>query len=73
MIFDVASLISILSEAITLLPGDIIVSGTPSGVGMARKPQLFMKHGDVCEVELEGVGILSNGVADDAAHPPTIN
>jgi 2-keto-4-pentenoate hydratase/2-oxohepta-3-ene-1,7-dioic acid hydratase in catechol pathway len=67
MIFDVATLIAILSEAITLSPGDIIVSGTPSGVGMARKPQLFMKHGDVCEVELEGVGILRNPVEDDAA------
>ncbi|GLS17338.1 5-oxopent-3-ene-1,2,5-tricarboxylate decarboxylase [Labrys miyagiensis] len=73
MIFSIASLISILSEAITLLPGDIIVSGTPSGVGMARKPQLFMKHGDVCEVELEGVGILSNHIADDPAHEPTLN
>jgi acylpyruvate hydrolase len=69
MIFDVASLISILSEAITLSPGDIIVTGTPSGVGMARKPQLFMKHGDVCEIELEGVGILRNIVADDVAQP----
>ena len=69
MIFDVASLISILSEAISLEPGDIIVSGTPSGVGMARKPQLFMKHGDVCEVELEGIGILRNPVEDDIAAP----
>ncbi len=69
MIFDVATLISILSEAITLLPGDVIVSGTPSGVGVARKPQLFMKQGDICEVELEGVGILSNGVADDVSEP----
>jgi len=66
MIFDVATLISILSEAITLSPGDIIVTGTPSGVGMARKPQLFMKHGDVCEVELEGIGVLRNPVMDDA-------
>lgn len=67
MIFDLASLIAILSEAITLEPGDIIVSGTPAGVGMARKPQLFMKHGDVCEVELEGIGLLRNPVRDDAA------
>ena len=67
MIFDVVSLISIISEAITLEPGDILVTGTPSGVGVARKPQLFMKHGDICEVELEGVGILSNVVADDVA------
>ncbi|QEX23695.1 5-oxopent-3-ene-1,2,5-tricarboxylate decarboxylase [Hypericibacter adhaerens] len=65
MIFDVAALISILSEAITLWPGDIIVSGTPSGVGMARKPPLFMKHGDVCEVEIEGIGTLRNPVADE--------
>jgi 2-keto-4-pentenoate hydratase/2-oxohepta-3-ene-1,7-dioic acid hydratase in catechol pathway len=69
MIFDIATLISILSEAITLEPGDIIVSGTPSGVGMARKPQLFMKHGDVCEVEVEGIGLLRNPVEDDVAAP----
>ena len=65
MIFDVATLIAILSEAITLSPGDIIVTGTPSGVGMARKPQLFMKHGDVCEIEVEHIGILRNDVADE--------
>jgi acylpyruvate hydrolase len=65
MIFDVASLIAILSEAITLWPGDIILSGTPSGVGMARKPPLFMKHGDICEVEIEGIGTLRNPVADE--------
>jgi len=69
MIFDVATLISILSEAITLEPGDIIVSGTPAGVGMARKPQLFMKHGDVCEVEVEGIGLLRNPIEDDVAAP----
>ncbi|TPK92337.1 fumarylacetoacetate hydrolase family protein [Mesorhizobium sp. B2-4-17] len=73
MIFDVVSLISIISEAITLEPGDILVTGTPSGVGVARKPQLFMKHGDVCEVELEGVGILSNFVADDVAARQAVN
>jgi acylpyruvate hydrolase len=73
MIFDVASLISIISEAITLEPGDILVTGTPSGVGMARKPQLFMKHGDVCEVELEDVGILSNVVADDVVAAQAVN
>ena len=62
MIFDVASLVSILSEAITLSPGDIIVTGTPSGVGMARNPKLFMKPGDVCEVEIERIGLLRNRV-----------
>lgn len=65
MVFSVAQLISILSEAIMLSPGDILVSGTPSGVGMARKPPLFMKHGDVCEVEIEGIGILRNPVEDE--------
>jgi acylpyruvate hydrolase len=70
MIFDIASLIAILSEAITLNPGDIIVSGTPSGVGMARKPQLFMKHGDTVEVEIEGIGILRNPVEDEVAAAP---
>ena len=66
MVFSVARLISILSEAITLSPGDIIVSGTPAGVGMARKPPLFMKQGDVCEVEIEGIGILRNSIEDES-------
>lgn len=65
MIFDVADLISIISESITLEPGDVIVSGTPSGVGFARKPPVFMKAGDVCEVEVEGVGVLSNPIKDE--------
>jgi 2-keto-4-pentenoate hydratase/2-oxohepta-3-ene-1,7-dioic acid hydratase in catechol pathway len=65
MVFSVARLISILSEAITLSPGDILVSGTPAGVGMARKPPLYMKHGDVCEVEIEGIGTLRNSVEDE--------
>jgi 2-keto-4-pentenoate hydratase/2-oxohepta-3-ene-1,7-dioic acid hydratase in catechol pathway len=65
MVFGVARLISILSEAITLSPGDILVTGTPAGVGMARKPPLFMKPGDVCEVEIEGIGILRNKIEDE--------
>ena len=65
MVFSVARLIAILSEAFTLAPGDIIVSGTPAGVGMARNPPLFMKHGDVCEVEIEGIGVLRNTVSDE--------
>jgi acylpyruvate hydrolase len=60
MIFDVAELIALLSEAMTLESGDVIVSGTPAGVGMARKPPLFMKVGDVCEVEADGIGLLRN-------------
>ncbi len=65
MIFSAAKLIAILSEALTLSPGDIIVSGTPAGVGFARKPQLYMKHGDVCEIEIEGIGVLRNTVVDE--------
>jgi acylpyruvate hydrolase len=65
MIFDVASLITTISEAMTLRIGDVIVSGTPSGVGFARKPPLWMKHGDVCEVEIEGLGVLRNPIAEE--------
>lgn len=65
MVFGVAKLISILSEAITLSPGDILVTGTPAGVGMARTPPLFMKQGDVCEVEIEKIGLLRNQVKDE--------
>lgn len=64
MVFSVAELVSILSGFMTLVPGDIIVTGTPSGVGLARKPPLFMKEGDVCEVEIDRIGVLSNPVRD---------
>jgi 2-keto-4-pentenoate hydratase/2-oxohepta-3-ene-1,7-dioic acid hydratase in catechol pathway len=64
MIFDVATLVAVCSEPFALQPGDIIIAGTPAGVGFARKPQVFMKAGDVCEVEIEGVGLLSNPVVD---------
>ncbi len=64
MVFDVADLVSILSRTMTLEPGDVLVTGTPSGVGMARKPPLYMKPGDVCEVEIEGIGILKNPVVE---------
>ena len=64
MIFDVATLVSVCSEPFALQPGDIIIAGTPAGVGFARKPPIFMKAGDVCEVEIEGVGLLSNPVVD---------
>jgi len=65
MVFDVASLISIISEAITLEPGDVIVSGTPSGIGWARMPRLLMKAGDICEVSVERMGTLRNVIADE--------
>jgi acylpyruvate hydrolase len=66
MVFDVATLISVISEAITLRSGDVIVAGTPSGVGVSRKPPLFMKPGDTVEVEIEKIGILSNPVVAEA-------
>jgi 2-keto-4-pentenoate hydratase/2-oxohepta-3-ene-1,7-dioic acid hydratase in catechol pathway len=65
LIFPLTELIARASEAMTLVPGDILVTGTPAGVGFARKPPLFMKHGDVCEVEVEKIGVLRNPVADD--------
>ena len=65
MIFDVATLVATLSEALTLEPGDIIVTGTPAGVGGARTPPLWMKDGDVAEVELEGLGTLRNVIRDE--------
>ena len=68
MIYDVASLISIISEAITLQTGDVIVAGTPSGIGWAREPKLLMHHGDVVEVSIEKVGVLTNPIRDES--PP---
>ncbi|MBM3112537.1 fumarylacetoacetate hydrolase family protein [Pseudomonas sp. P66] len=68
MVFDVAHLIAVLSEAVTLEPGDVIVTGTPAGIGWARRPMLFMKPGDVCTVEIEGLGTLVNPIA--AETPP---
>lgn len=65
MIFDVATLVSVCSQAMALEPGDILITGTPSGVGMARKPQLWMQPGDVCEVEIERVGLLRNPIVDE--------
>jgi 2-keto-4-pentenoate hydratase/2-oxohepta-3-ene-1,7-dioic acid hydratase in catechol pathway len=62
MIFPVAALISILSSFVTLEPGDTIVTGTPSGVGKARKPPVFLKAGDVVEAEIGGIGMLRNPV-----------
>jgi 2-keto-4-pentenoate hydratase/2-oxohepta-3-ene-1,7-dioic acid hydratase in catechol pathway len=62
MIFDVAETISLLSTFLTLVAGDVLVMGTPAGIGLARKPPLFMKDGDVVEVEIEGLGILRNPI-----------
>lgn len=65
LIFDVATLVSLISVGITLEAGDLIVTGTPSGVGAARKPPVFMKGGDICEIEVERIGVLRNPVMDE--------
>ena len=62
LIFSVPALIQMISVAISLEPGDVIITGTPGGVGAARKPPVFMQPGDVFEVEIEGMGVLSNPV-----------
>lgn len=67
MIFSVADAIAAVTEGTTLEPGDIIAMGTPSGVGAARTPPFFLKDGDVCEVEVERVGVLRNPVSAERA------
>jgi 2-keto-4-pentenoate hydratase/2-oxohepta-3-ene-1,7-dioic acid hydratase in catechol pathway len=62
MIFPIAQLISVLSQGLTLEPGDILATGTPSGVGFSRTPPEFLKPGDVMETEVEGIGVLRNTV-----------
>ena len=66
MSFNVLDTLLYVTKGITLEPGDLLVMGTPSGVGHGRKPQLWMKPGDVCEVEIEKVGLLSNGIVAEA-------
>jgi len=66
MIFTVARTIAIVSEIMTLEPGDMIAFGTPPGVGHARKPQVWMKAGDVVEVEIEGIGLCRNEIVAEA-------
>jgi len=65
MMFPLVETLVYLTKGITLEPGDLIVTGTPSGVGHARKPPVWMKAGDTVEVEIEGIGILRNPIADE--------
>ena len=65
-IFGVPHLLWFLSQVVTLLPGDLIFTGTPPGVGIARKPPVLLKPGDVAEVEIEGIGVLRNPVVAEA-------
>jgi len=67
MLFPVARLVAELSRGTTLLPGTLVLTGTPSGVGFARTPPRFLKHGDVIEVEIDGVGAIRNRVREQSA------
>jgi 2-keto-4-pentenoate hydratase/2-oxohepta-3-ene-1,7-dioic acid hydratase in catechol pathway len=65
LLFKIPHLVSYLSRAFTLLPGDVIITGTPPGVGMGKKPPIFLKHGDVVSVEIDGIGKLTNPCVED--------
>ena len=70
MIFDVPTLIETCSRGITLEPGDVIATGTPSGVGMGFTPPTLARAGDVCAVEIDGIGVDREPLRDDAGTPP---
>jgi 2-keto-4-pentenoate hydratase/2-oxohepta-3-ene-1,7-dioic acid hydratase in catechol pathway len=64
MIFKIPKIIEYVSTWTTLLPGDVLVTGTPGGVGARRNPPVWMKPGDKVEIEIDKVGILENSIAD---------
>lgn len=61
-LWGVAETIQLITECMTLEPGDVVITGTPAGVGYARTPPVFMKLGDLCEIEIEGIGVLQNSI-----------
>jgi acylpyruvate hydrolase len=63
MIFSVATLISFIAQGMTLLPGDVVATGTPNGVGVFQKPPVFLEKGDKLRLEVEKIGVLENPVA----------
>jgi 2-keto-4-pentenoate hydratase/2-oxohepta-3-ene-1,7-dioic acid hydratase in catechol pathway len=66
LIFDIPAIIAYVSSLVPLQPGDMIATGTPAGVGFSRKPPVFMKPGDICEVEITQVGLLRNSIKDES-------
>ena len=64
-LWGIVETIVLITECMTLEPGDLVITGTPAGVGYARTPPVFMKPGDICEIEVEGVGILKNTIQDE--------
>jgi len=67
MMFPIVEMLVYITQGMTLEPGDVIFTGTPSGVGHARQPRVWMKNGDVCEIEIAGIGVLRNPIADEKA------
>ena len=65
MIHNCANIIAYVSTLMQLAPGDVIYTGTPSGVGFARKPPVWMKNGDTCEIDIERIGVLKNPIQDE--------
>jgi len=65
LLWGVAESLTIITECMTLEPGDVVITGTPAGVGYARTPPVWMEPGDVCEIEVEGIGVLRNDIADE--------
>jgi 2-keto-4-pentenoate hydratase/2-oxohepta-3-ene-1,7-dioic acid hydratase in catechol pathway len=66
LIFSIPRIVSYVSALVPLAPGDVIATGTPAGVGFSRKPPLFLKAGDVCEVQIEKIGVLRNPIAKES-------
>jgi 2-keto-4-pentenoate hydratase/2-oxohepta-3-ene-1,7-dioic acid hydratase in catechol pathway len=64
LIFDLPTLIETCSRGIKLLPGDVIATGTPAGVGMGLNPPVWLRHGDTVRIEIDGIGVLENPVID---------
>ena len=71
LIFDLPTLVEICSLGITLQPGDVIATGTPAGVGFGQSPPVFLKPGDKVEVEITGLGILTNTIGNPQQTPAT--
>ena len=64
-LWGVTETIVLITECMTLEPGDVVITGTPAGVGYARTPPVFMKPGDICEIEIESIGVLRNPIKDE--------
>jgi 2-keto-4-pentenoate hydratase/2-oxohepta-3-ene-1,7-dioic acid hydratase in catechol pathway len=70
VLFSIADLISIISQEVALDPGDVIITGTPSGVGVFREPPIFLEPGDIVKVDVERIGSLTNPITDENGHAP---